>query len=95
MHPEIPLNRRPNYIHVLGKYSWVRLISPLQTDDGVIRSQGDFCLRSHDADLFFISSLITSLETISRLHHHIFYNYTKIFELTVPPLNTISINTYS
>jgi hypothetical protein len=84
-HPEIPLDLRPNYIHVLGKYSWIRLIRPLTTDDGILRPKGVFCLRNHDADLYFISELLISIEKISRLHRHIFYDYTKIFELAVPP----------
>ncbi|MBD2457162.1 hypothetical protein H6G80_24190 [Nostoc sp. FACHB-87] len=86
-HPEIPLDRRPNYIHILGKYSLVRLIRPLNTDEGITMPKGTFCLREHDADLFFISSLITSIEKIGRLHRHIFYDYTKIFERAVPPAN--------
>lgn len=84
-HPDIPLDRRPNYIHVLEKYSLVRLRSQLQTDDGVVRSEGEFCSRNKDADLFFISSLLINIEKISRLHRHIFYDYTRIFELAVPP----------
>jgi hypothetical protein len=73
-------------IHILGKYCCVRLIRPLQTDDGVVRSKGEFCLRDYDADLYFIAALLTSIEKISRLHRHIFYDYTKIFELAVPPV---------
>ncbi|MBE9004435.1 hypothetical protein IQ259_05165 [Fortiea sp. LEGE XX443] len=86
-YPEIPLDRRPDYIHILGKYSWVRLIRPLNTDDGILMPKGTFYLREYDADLFFISSLIISIEQIGRLHRHIFYDYTKIFELAVPPAN--------
>ena len=84
-HPEIPINRRPNYIHVLGKYTWVRLLRDTRNDAGTIDQAGVYCSRHFDADLFFLSSLITSIETISRFHRHIFYNYTKIFELAVPP----------
>ncbi len=86
-HPDIPLDRRPNYIHILGKYSWARMIRPIANDEGVIADVGQFCRRHHDADLFFLSSLITSIEKISRLHRHIFYDYTRIFELAVPSAN--------
>lgn len=87
-HPDIPNSRRPNYIHVLGKYTWVRTIRPLVNDAGVSVPIGKFCSRSHDADLYFISSIFVGVEAIARLHRHLFFDYTPVFELAVPPANT-------
>lgn len=86
-HPNIPNDRRPNYIHVLGKYTWVRTIRPLVNDAAVLEPIGVFCSRKHDADLFFISSIFTSVEIIARLHRHLFFDYTPAFELAIPPAN--------
>ena len=83
--PDIPNDRRPNYIHVLGKYTWVRMIRSIPNDEGVMTQIGQYCKREHDADLYFLSSLLTSIEKISRLHRAVFYDYTKIFERAVPP----------
>lgn len=83
--PDIPNNKKPNYIHILGKYTLVRLIRSIPNDEGVMTQIGRYCKREHDADLYFLSSLLTGIEIISRLHRAVFYDYTKIFEVAVPP----------
>jgi len=82
--PTIPFDRRPNYIHIEGKYCWIRALRPLTDDSGNSIAPGTFCIRNRDADLFFVAEVLTSIERISRLHRHVFYDYTPIFELAVP-----------
>ena len=83
-HPSIPLNRRPNYIWVVGKYCWVKLRSPLVNDDGVLQQAGVFCLRTLESDIYCLCEILLTIEKLSRLHRHIFYDYTPIFAKLSP-----------
>ena len=84
--PNIANNRRPNYIYVLGKYCLVRTIRPLVNDSGAMVPIGKYCLRRHNADLYFLSELLLSIEKIARLHRAVWYDYTDIFAKAVPPI---------
>jgi hypothetical protein len=78
-HPDIPLSRRPNYIHVLGRYCWVGIRTPLKIDDGVEAQPGQFCLRQKEPDLYFFCELLLYIEKLSRMHRAVWYDYTPIF----------------
>lgn len=78
-HPEIPFSRRPNYIHVLGQYCWVRVRSPIRNDDGHEARPGQFCLRQKEPDLYFFCELLLCIEKLTRMHRAVWYDYTPIF----------------
>ncbi|MBU2622684.1 MAG: hypothetical protein KKD92_10245 [Proteobacteria bacterium] len=78
-HPEIPISRRPNYIHVLGRYCWVGIRKELKNDDGTMAQPGQYCLRMKDPDLYFFCELLLYIEKLTRMHRAIWYDYTKIF----------------
>ncbi len=82
-HSEIPLNRRPNIIHVAGKYFILRvteMISPLdssgpaQVDYGV----GNFVLQEHSADVTAISQVLLTLQTNALISAQITYDYSSV-----------------
>lgn len=77
--PTIPVNRRPNYIHVAGKYCWVRLRKDEKMDDGSIGKAGMFGLRDKIPDVFFLAESLITVEKLNRFSRHIFYDYTPLY----------------
>lgn len=77
--PEIPVSRRPNYIHVLGRYCWVRDLNGLVNDQGEAVMPGQYCLRQKDPDLYFLCELLLFIEKLNRAHRAVWYDYTPIF----------------
>lgn len=78
-YPDIPLSRRPNYIHVLGQYCWVGIRKAIVNDEGIEAQPGQFCLREKEPDLFFFCELLLYIEKLTRMHRAVWYDYTPIF----------------
>ncbi len=78
-HPNIPPNRRPNYIWVVGKYCWTKVRDPVTNDAGMLVPTGTLCVRTIEPDISAICEILLSIEKMSRLHRRIFYDNTPIF----------------
>lgn len=85
--PDIPNSRRPTFIHVMGEYTLARALVPMKNDAGRTMIPGQYGTRRHDADLYFFASILTEIEKITRLHRHVFYDYTPVFQRAIPPAN--------
>jgi len=79
-HPEIPIHRRPNLIHVAGKYIVVRATPGLiikNASSGLIKQPepGAFRLLTRDSDLQGIVWVLTQLQDIAAASTEISYSY--------------------
>ena len=78
--PKIPLNRRPNQIHVAGKYAIFRsvegmkLISPTDGSE-IIPEIGPFRLTKRDSDLQAIVFALSGLQQNASASTEILYEY--------------------
>lgn len=80
--PDIPIYRRPNIIHVLGKYVIIRTspgtdINFLIPKNGVYKCK-DFYLFTNKSDIIAISWVLDALQTIASASTHIIFQYGKI-----------------
>lgn len=81
--PEIPLIRRPNIIHVSGKYAIFRIIDQMSIWDRNTQSKikpdaGEFRPITSDSDLQGIIWTLADLQEKSNISNHIFYKYGEI-----------------
>lgn len=81
--PWIPLSRRPNLIHVAGKYVIVRTIAGMSKWDVVTQKatkleEGSFHLYTRDSDVQGIVWLLDGLQQRATASTHILYNYNEL-----------------
>jgi hypothetical protein len=78
-HPEIPIHRRPNLIHVAGKYIVMRVCPGLsiKKTSGLIEQPepGTFHLFTRDSDLQGIVWVLTQLQDLAAASTEISYSY--------------------
>ncbi|MGA3406939.1 MAG: DUF6602 domain-containing protein [Candidatus Bathyarchaeia archaeon] len=78
-HPEIPLHKRPNLVHVIGKYAIIRILKGgMKTRDGTLLEPNSFHV---NPDLHGVVGLIFALSEIQNTvaaSKVIYYNYMKI-----------------
>jgi hypothetical protein len=78
--PQIPIFRRPNVIHVSGKYVIFRAITGMQVVDVTTNTittypEGTFILQTRDSDLQGIVWALDGLQQRATASTHILYNY--------------------
>jgi len=78
-HPEIPISRRPNIIHVAGKYVIVRAMKGMKINkpgmEEITPEIGTFAYLDRDADLQAILWVLHSLQQKASHSAEISYNY--------------------
>jgi len=77
--PSIPMVRRPNLIHVAGKYSVVRIYGDgATTGDGTPIHKDSFFGQEDSSDVFALAYAIEEIQRISVQMPHILFDYKKI-----------------
>jgi len=96
-HPEIPLGRRPNLIHVAGKYLIIRSVDGMSTWDVKTKklekhTNGEFILYTRDSDLQAIIWALNGLQERASASTHILYHYGDLINRVndVPPETKIA-----
>lgn len=83
---EIPFHKRPNIIHVAGKYVFVRLMEGGSvTPDGVVIAPGIFYGSGRDPDVFALFCTFSKLQNIALRSRFIAYNYDGMLQGILPP----------
>jgi len=82
-HPNVPLGRRPNVIHVAGKYVIFRLVSGMTVWDANKQAEekpelGTFRLFTRDPDLQGLLWVLDGLQKRATASTHILYSYGQI-----------------
>jgi len=80
------LHKRPNIIHVSGKYYAFRNYKEWQMTSGKIIKVGDYTSVSENADTFAILMTILNIQLISQHSKHIAYKYNEIFDAALESL---------
>jgi hypothetical protein len=91
-HPEISLGRRPNIIHVAGKYAIFRIVtgmSILNYEEGgmITPPAGTFRLFTRDSDLQAIVWALDGLQQRATASTHILYDYQEMLNEANSPAN--------
>lgn len=81
--PEVPISRRPNLIHVAGKYVILRLVPGMNLGDRVSGEEisvevGTFVTFPEMPDLRAICWVLESIQSIASASTHIAYSYTSL-----------------
>ncbi|MBN1364421.1 MAG: hypothetical protein JW976_06425 [Syntrophaceae bacterium] len=80
-HPEIPLYKRPNIIHVAGKYLIIRVGKEGgQTSNGTLLPPNSFFCQTVFPDEFGIPFVISRIQTIATSTNNLIYNFEKIWK---------------
>lgn len=80
---EIPIDRRPNVIHVAGKYVVFRVIGGMDAWDTKSKAtikleENSFFLVDHDSDLQGILWVLDGLQQRAAASAHILYSYSEM-----------------
>lgn len=98
-HPEIPLTRQPNLIHVAGKYKVQRILRQGSvTFNGVPLPVGMFFVRPEKGDVWALQFVVGEIQKYASAAQHILLKYDEILEripliqdpaqfLSIPPRN--------
>ena len=83
LRPNIPISRRPNIIHVAGKYVIFRATENQKSIDLATKAQkelspGDFHLFDTNPDLQSITEILDRLQGLAMASTHIRYSYTQL-----------------
>lgn len=91
--PEIPVTRKPNFIHVIGKYLFARAtpgvsVRNMKTGRDKDLTIGNFYGISADVDLSGLAWVVNALQQNATASNHINFRYAEIFNkaLGVAPL---------
>lgn len=77
--PLIPMARRPNLIHVAGKYCIVRILGDdAETLDGTRVPKDTFYGMADPRDIFALTYVVEEIQKISAAMHHILFDYDRI-----------------
>ncbi|MFZ3136177.1 MAG: DUF6602 domain-containing protein [Thermodesulfovibrionales bacterium] len=79
-HPEIPIHKRPNQIHVAGKFVIIRVGEGAKTRDGSQIEPNSFHCQTLFADEFGIPFAIGRMQEIATSSNHITYNFDEIWD---------------
>jgi hypothetical protein len=80
-HPEIPIYKRPNLIHVAGKYLIIRMGKEGgKTDDGTLLSPNSFFCQTEFPDEFGIPFIISRIQTIATATNNLIYSFDEIWK---------------
>ena len=89
-HPEIPIHRRPNLIHVAGKYIIVRVTPGINVKkaSGLVEQPelGSFRLFTRDPDIQGIVWVLTQLQDLAAASTEIAYSYRNLINKVISPL---------
>jgi hypothetical protein len=83
-HPEIPITRKPNLIHVAGQYAVIRVMKGMMTKNVLysgpdeIPELGTFHLLTHDSDVQAIVWTLNDLQQKASASTGILFNYDRI-----------------
>lgn len=72
---DVPINKRPNFIHVLGKYIFILTEEGDKTRDGTVLISGTYHLQTKHPDAFAIPFVISRLQNIAESSNHIITTY--------------------
>lgn len=73
--PAIPFHKRPNLIHVAGRYGIVRSRIHSTAPDGSIAKPGDFVGREDNTDAFGLLTAFSSIQEAALVSKYILYSY--------------------
>lgn len=94
-HPEIPLTRQPNLIHVLGKYKVQRILRPGEvTWNGVPVPVGTYLVRPEVGDVWALQFVVNEIQKYASAAQHILFKYDEILNsipLVQDPAQYLSI----
>lgn len=80
-HPQIPFNKRPNLIHVAGKYVIVRIEQEGgKTRDGKNIESNTFYSMMEPTDVFGLFLTITQIQSVALNAKHIFTGYNEMLD---------------
>lgn len=75
-HPEIPMNKKPDIIHVAGKYCVVKVGEKGGTTrDGTKIEPNTFFPMSDATDVYALYKVLSEIQGITTSSQHIYYNY--------------------
>lgn len=72
---DIPINKRPDLIHVLGKYIFILVGEGDKTRDGTVLQPGTYHLQTTHPDTYAIPFVISRLQSIAESANHIITTY--------------------
>lgn len=78
--PEIPLHKRPNIIHVAGKYWLFRCWTPVTSSNGITVQIGDYLRQEDSTDVFALLYSIISIQKIAQKSNQLTYNYNALLD---------------
>ncbi len=76
--PEIPIYKRPNLIHVAGKYLFIRANENATTRDGTPLKANTFHCQTEFVDEFGLPYAVTKIQEISTSSNQIIFRYNEI-----------------
>jgi hypothetical protein len=80
-HPEIPFYKRPNIVHVAGKYLFIRIGKEGgETRNGTKLSPNSYFCQTSFPDEFSIPYIISRMQTIATSANNIIYNFEDIYK---------------
>lgn len=77
---DIPLNKRPNLIHVAGKYLLIRVGEGATTRDGIKIEAGTYHPQAHKVDEFGIPFAVTHIQEIATSANQVIFSYGNILD---------------
>ena len=78
--PQIPTSKRPNLIHVAGKYVIVRAQANARTRDGTEIPEGKFHGQIDQTDVFGLVWTATEIHRTALASNHILYSYGEMLD---------------
>lgn len=76
--PSIPIHKRPNLIHVAGKYLFIRVNEGATTRDGTQLKPNSFHCQTGHVDEYGIPYAVTSIQEISTASNQVVFKYGEI-----------------
>lgn len=75
---QIPLNKRPDLIHVAGKYLLIKIREGAITRDGTELEAGTYHCQPQKADEYGVLHAITNIQEIATASNQVIYKYGEI-----------------
>ena len=78
--PDIPLNKRPNVIYVVGQYLIIRIGEEGgETRDGTVLKPHSYHAQSHQPDAFSLPYIVSAIQKISIASTHVLFSYDELY----------------